>query len=232
MLFLKLGKKEHLQQLKEGIIHFSPLSSYIDDSTCFRGDRLEGKLLADLNQTFLINGVDVIPYVQEIVHTYDGFESILSFSVSKIDFTNCHISSDGLYTPNADFIEEMSQFGSHVLIFSSNDFILELGRIFTRHKCNISYKSVFYCNKSDHEAIVKYFQVVADASDPYEYCFIKDASPYAKQNEWRAIIHDLGNEFPVDRTGGVNIQTAFHTEMPIFESVALRTLQVSEDLLK
>lgn len=231
MIFLKFGKKEHLQQLKEGIVHFRPLSSFIGDSTHFRGDRLEGKLLVDLSHPFLINGVDCAPYAQEITRTYDGFESILSFSVSKLDLTNCHITKDGLFTPNDDFIEEMKQFGSHVLIFSAENFISELNETLRLHKCNYSYHPIFYCDKTDHASISKHFKDKGDSADPYEYCFIKDYSPYAKQNEWRIVIHDIADEFPIEKTGGVNITTKFHTEIPIFETTELRTLLSSKEYL-
>lgn len=232
MLFLKFGKKEHLQQLKDGIVHFRPLSSFAGDPTHFRGDRLEGKLLIDLSHPILINNFDIAPYTREAVQTYDGFDSILSFSVSILNYTNCHATKDGLFAPNDDFIEEMKQFGSHMLIFSARDLILGLAETLRMHKCNFEYHPIFYCDKTDHAAITKYFRDKGNAENPYEYCFIKDYTPYAKQNEWRIIIHDIGNEFRIGDSGGVNIKTEFRTEMPIFETTALTTLLASEEYLK
>lgn len=53
-----------------------------------------------------------------------------------------------------------------------------------------------------------------------------------KQNEWRIIIHDINNEFPIEGGGGVNIVTAFQTKMPIFETRSLKTLLLSEEYLQ
>ena len=39
---LKFGKKEHLEQLKNGIVHFSPIELFQEDVTAFRGDKMEG----------------------------------------------------------------------------------------------------------------------------------------------------------------------------------------------
>lgn len=232
MLFLKFGKKEHLQQLKEGIVHFRPLSSFIEDTSNFRGDRLEGSLLIDTSYPILINGFDIAPYTKEAVQTFVGFDSILSFSIAKLDHTNCHAIKDGLFALNDDFIEEMKQFGSHVLIFSADDFIRGLTKAIEKHKCICAYGPISYYDKTDHAKISKHFQSLADSENPYEYCFIKDFFPYSKQNEWRVIIDDVNDEFHINDTGGVNIKTEFHTEMPIFDTTALTTLQASEEYLK
>lgn len=235
MLFLKFGKNEHLQQLKNGVVHFRPLSSFVGDSTRFRGDRLEGRILLDLSHPFLINGVDLAPYAKEIVLSYDGFDSILSFSAAILNHDNCHVTKDGLFTPNDDFIEEMIQFGDHVLVFQAEEFIWELREKLKMHRCNYLYRPIFYCDKSDHTAISKYFEDKRNEGnppDPYDYCFIKDRTPYSKQNEWRIIIHDVNNEFPIEDSGGANIVTAFRTGMPIFETRLLKTLLASEEYLK
>lgn len=235
MLFLKFGKEEHLQQLKDGIVHFRPLSSFVGDSTCFRGDRLEGRLLLDLNHPFLIDGVDFAPYAKEIVLSYDGFDSVLSFSAAMLNHDNCHITKDGLFTPNDDFIEEMIQFGDHVLIFRAEDFIWKLREKLKIHKCNCLYHPIFYCDKTDHVAISKYFEDKRNEGsppDPYDYCFIKDRIPYSKQNEWRIIIDDFNNEFPIEPNGGVNIVTSFRSKIPVFETQLLKTLRASEEYLR
>ncbi|MBR3704723.1 MAG: hypothetical protein IKM11_04490 [Oscillospiraceae bacterium] len=235
MLLLKFGKKEHLQQLKDGVVHFRPLSSFAGDSTRFRGDRLEGRLLLDLSHPFLINGVDYAPYAKEIVLSYEGVDSILSFSAAMLSYENCHVTKDGLFTPNDDFIEEMLQFGEHVLIFCAEDFLEGMRQKIAMHRCNCLYRSIFYCDKTSHKEISDYFeerQNAGEPSDPYDYCFIKDKTPYSKQNEWRIIIHDTHNEFPIESSGGVNVETKFRTHMPIFETLSLKTLVASEEYLK
>lgn len=231
MLFLKFGKKEHLQQLKDGVVHFRPLSSFKNDSTHFRGDRLEATLLIDKSHPVIINGMDISPYIKEVTQTFDGFDSILSFSAAKLDYNNCHAIEDGLFTVNDDFIAEMEQFGSHFLIFSAEEFIWGLEESLKMHTCNFVYHSIFYCDKTDHAAISRHFKDIEDTAEPYEYCFIKDYTPYAKQNEWRIIIHDINSVFQIEDSGGVNIKTNFSTKMPIFETAALKTLQMSENYL-
>lgn len=231
MIFLKFGKEEHLNQLKDGIVHFRPLASFVEDSTHFRGDRLETFLLGDPSYPLIINGTDFSPYIKEIKHTYDGFSDILSFSVAKLDHNNCHLSQDGIYAVNDDFINEMKQFGSHVLIFRAEDFITAMRKALKPYNCNVAYRSIYYCDKTNYAAISKHFTDLGDSEDPYEYCFIKDYTPYAKQNEWRIFIHDVKNEFPIEDTGGVNIKTEFRTKIPLFETNALTSLFLSEEWL-
>ena len=62
-----------------------------------------------MNHPFLVDGVDFAPYAKEIALSYDGFDSILSFSAAMLNHDNCHMTKDGLFTPNDDFIEEMIQ---------------------------------------------------------------------------------------------------------------------------
>ena len=50
MLFIKFGKKEHLEQLRNGIVHFSTLKTFQKDPTSFRGDKMEGRLYIDPKQ--------------------------------------------------------------------------------------------------------------------------------------------------------------------------------------
>lgn len=137
------------------MVHFMPLSSFVGDSTCFRGDRLEVRLLLDLKKPFLINGVDVAPYAKEIVLSYDGFDSILSFSTAMINHVNCHVTKDGLFTLNDDFIEEMMQFGDHVLVFCAEEFIWSLQEKLKTYGCNYSYHPIFHCDKSNYTEISK-----------------------------------------------------------------------------
>lgn len=231
MVLLKFGQEEHLRQLKEGIVHFSPLVQFIEDSTDFRGDPLEASILYDLSQPFLINGRNIIPYVKEIKQSYAGFDSILTFSAAKLDHSICHMRDDGLFVLNDDFVTSMEQFGSYVLIFPAKDFVFGLEKALKMNRCNYVRRPIFYCDKSDHTAIAEYLKSRTEEEDPYGYCFIKDRTPYAIQNEWRFIIHDVNNEFQLKDNGGVNIQTGFRARTPIFETTALRELVASEDFL-
>ena len=50
VLLIKFGKKEHLEQLKNGIVHFSPIELFQEDPTDFRGDKMEGKHYIDTSK--------------------------------------------------------------------------------------------------------------------------------------------------------------------------------------
>ena len=47
MLLMKVGKRNHLESFRNGIIHFNPLSFFREDGTAFRGDAMEGKYAID-----------------------------------------------------------------------------------------------------------------------------------------------------------------------------------------
>lgn len=232
MLLLKFGKKEHLEQLKTGIVHFSPLASFIGDETKYRGDRLEGHLLADPTAPFLINGFDFAPYVQEATLSFVGVESILSFSASIVNYKNCHLIDDDIFTFNEDFVDEMEQFGGHALLIQGEDLLRHLKEKLKEYDCNCEWHPVFYCDKANHAAIHHYLVNKENPDGPYDYCFIKDATPYQKQNEWRFIIHDFENHLAAKNSGGVNVGTEFCTEIPIFETHSLKTAKISRRFLE
>ena len=70
MLFIKFGKKEHLEQLRNGIVHFSTLKTFQKDPTSFRGDKMEGRLYIDPKQPMLVNGLDISSFMKECVISY------------------------------------------------------------------------------------------------------------------------------------------------------------------
>ncbi len=47
MILLKFGKKEHLEQLKSGSVHFRPVEYFQNEPTDFRGDSMEGTIGAN-----------------------------------------------------------------------------------------------------------------------------------------------------------------------------------------
>lgn len=44
---MKFGKKEHLEELKNGRIFFNAVKKYRNDGTDYRGDSMEGKIPLD-----------------------------------------------------------------------------------------------------------------------------------------------------------------------------------------
>lgn len=233
MILLKFGKREHLEMLRRGIFHFSTLDTFVADQTDFRGDSREGKLILDTRETFLIDGKNYAPYIKEAAITYVGFESILSFSASILNFDICHITEDGAYAVNFDFIEEMQQFGDSFLVLRADELIEYLEEKFQESKCYYAAHPIVYCEKTDFDGIREIFkQKKINVTSPYEFCFIKDKTPYALQNEWRCIIDDYNSEYKAQNENGANIRTSFSTSMAVFDISALETLRVSEEFLK
>ena len=111
MLFIKFGKKEHLEQLRNGIVHFSTLKTFQKDPTSFRGDKMEGRLYIDPKQPMLVNGLDISSFMKECVISYETNCPEFSFSASILSRKNCHKCTDGLYTVNQEYLNEMRQFG-------------------------------------------------------------------------------------------------------------------------
>lgn len=230
MIILKFGKEAHLNQLRNGIVHFRPLSTYINDSTQYRGDKLEGQLLIDPSKPFKINGVDISPYIKEIKYSFVGSEDILTFCASMLSHNNCHPISDNMFVPNDDFIDEMKKFGEYVLIIQYAHFFQALEQALKNKRCSYECHPVAYINKNLYGDTSRILRSKFE-NTPYGECFIKDYDLYHSQEEWRFIIKDSDNEFPLEANGGVNIQTNFSTEMPVFSIESFRTLKVSEDFL-
>ena len=91
VMLIKFGKKEHLEQLKNGIVHFSPIELFQEDPTDFRGDKMEGKHDIDTSKPVLINGTDISMYIKEAVVSHELNCPVCSFSASLLSYNNCHI---------------------------------------------------------------------------------------------------------------------------------------------
>lgn len=231
MLLLKFGKKEHLEQLKNGIVHFSQLETFQNDPTTFRGDKMEGKEYIDPSKPFIINGHDISSYIKEATVSHEYECPLWSFSASMLSYKNCHQISDGIYSPNESFITEMKQFGDYFLSFNGYAFIDSLKQEFDRTQCSYEYHPIKYMDKHDYDLIHKYYSGFSEAESHTRHLFVKDtANGYPLQNEWRIVFFDHGNQYKLNH-GGVNIQTGFSTPMPIFPVNDLSTLRCSKEFL-
>ena len=230
MILLKFGKKEHLEQLKSGSVHFRPVEYFQNEPTAFRGDRMEGKLYIDSTKPILINGFDISPYVEEVTQTYQIDGNVLSFSASKLSKKVCHRNEDGTFTPNNDFISEMLKFGEYVLAFNGYEFIDKLREALGKQQCPLKYRSILYCDKKSPKDVQSLFTGLTEEDKDLVYFFIKD-NDYSIQNEWRMVLFDIDNLFTIGANGGVNIETEFNTGIPIFKTADLITLKCSDDFL-
>lgn len=231
-LLIKFGKKEYLEQLRTGIVHFSRLETFQKDPTTFRGDKMEGKHYIDPSKPFLINGTDFSGYVKEATISYE-FDNcvVLSFSASMLSFQTCHIVSEGLYTPNDNFIAEMKQFGDSFLIIDASALINALKKEFESTRCSYEYHPIVYIDKRNYNQIQAYYTGLDNDRKITGHLFVKDTvRSYPLQNEWRVIVFDHENHYPLS-DDSTNIQTSFTTQMPIFSIDELKTLQCSREFL-
>ena len=232
VLLIKFGKKEHLEQLKNGIVHFSPIEQFQEDPTDFRGDKMEGKHHIDTSKPFLINGTDISMYIKEAVVSYELNCPVCSFSASLLSYNNCHMVSEGEYAPNDDFIAEMKKFGDYFLVFNAFDFIDSLAKEFEITGCGYEYHPVVYIDKHNHELVRGYFDTKSEDQKSTAHLFVKDTSnAYPLQNEWRMIFLDHSNHYRLNGTSGINLRTDFSTQMPIFSTYQLGTLRCTEEYL-
>lgn len=232
VLLIKFGKKEHLEQLKNGIVHFSPIEQFQEDPTDFRGDKMEGKHYIDTSKPFLINGTDVSMYIKEAVVSYELNCPVCSFSASLLSYNNCHMVSEGEYAPNDDFIAEMRKFGDYFLIFNAFDFIDSLAKEFEITGCGYEYHPVVYIDKHNHELVRGYFDTKSEDQKSTAHLFAKDTTnAYPLQNEWRMIFLDHRNHYRLNGTSGINLRTDFSTQMPIFRTDQLGTLRCTKEYL-
>lgn len=238
MLLIKFGKKSHLEQLKNGIVHFCPLETFQNDPTAFRGDCMEGKLYIDPSKPFLINGTDISHLIESVTLSYnmefeDGTPCIpLSFSASMLSKKNCHRIDNEIYVINDDYYEEMQQFGDSFLLFNAFEFTDKLRLEFQKSSSSFEYHPITYIDKNDHNSVRAFFATLNEENRHMGHLFLKDTSnSYQLQSEWRMILFNNYNYYTQDKNGAVNVQTDFRSEMPVFDIEVLKTLRCSEDYL-
>lgn len=231
MLLIKFGKREHLEQLQHGIVHFSALKVFQSDPTSFRGDKMEGRLYIDPKQPLLINGFDISPFIDSCVVSYDATCPEFSFSASILSKRICRKCSDGLYTIDPAYLAEMRQFGECFMLINASAFIDALQAEFSKTRCDYEYHPVVYINKNCYPAIYEYFGNLSPARKRTGHLFLKDdANSYRIQNEWRLVFFDVDHHYPSDNHG-VNIKTNFSTKMPVLEAEDLTALRCSQEYL-
>ena len=208
VMLIKFGKKEHLKQLKNGIVHFSPIELFQEDPTNFRGDKMEGREYMDPSKPFLINGTDISMYIDEAVVSYELNCPVYSFSASLLSYNNCHMVSEGEYAPNDDFIAEMRKFGDYFLVFNAFDFIDSLAKEFEITGCGYEYHPMVYIDKHNHELVRGYFDTKSENQKSPAHLFVKDTTnSYPLQNEWRMSFLDHSNHYRLSNSSSMAEKT-------------------------
>lgn len=226
---MKVQKREYLEPIEKGVFFFSKIDSFRKDQADYRMDPMEGKLNIDLGKPFLLNGIDISGSLKSAVMSYEYDGVILSLSMSIFDSSNFHNIENDLFAPNEEYIKEMSQFGDAFIIIDGEYLIACLKKALDQYQCNYAYGPVIYRDKDDPKDINEYYKTQGQLGRVYSELFIKDKKQYAKQNEWRFIIHDINETLSTQKKAGLSIQTAFVPSVPIHNIKFLRTVKVSKE---
>jgi hypothetical protein len=99
ILFMKIGRREHLQSMQNGILRFNPLEIYrvIENETHVkgRGDEYEGTLvITDINITLQRhdNGETITFHADSINYQNDAYSKLPILCLSYIDDQNLEVS--------------------------------------------------------------------------------------------------------------------------------------------
>lgn len=231
MILLRFKKEERLKPIKKGIFHLRPTVAYRDDPVKYRGDPMEGKIFGNPAASFKINGFEISQWIESIIWSREFEGNILSMSFFQLNMDNCHEVEKGIYTINDDAVEKMKGFGDFFITLNSAHIIPSMEAALSGYKCNYEYHPVRYCDIHNYNAVQQCLKNMRDNGYMYSEFFLKDKSEYGPQNEWRFLIHDYANEFPLLDNGGVDLQTDFRSDVPLFKTEQLTTLRISKDLL-
>lgn len=204
MPLFKVGKREHLEMLKEGKVHFTPLSYFREDGTAFRGDEFEGKYIG---RALIIDGIKLPSSGAKITLFHADSDDVLIFCASMLDSRNYQRVSDHVCNLTDSFSEEMRQFGQYAVVFDCVQFIDSIQNALDGIRCNSAWGPVVYCNKKDATRMGECRKnVEARLSDAAIY-FIKDEL-YQVQNEWRFSIDWLNPSSALKRNedGSLDLQ--------------------------
>lgn len=195
MVLIKFGEKEHLQMLKEGSVHFNPLSRFREDTTLFRGDELEGKYIIDTSKGFFIDGIDISKFGEgaRATLTYEDSDDALIFCAAVLDSSNSQFVDSHRINVEDSFIEEMRKFGQYAIVFDGATFVSKVNSALDILHCNRAYHGVEYCNKNNHVAVHSIIQKLKPILDNDTIYFIKDKR-YKLQHEWRYVIDYIAGE--------------------------------------
>lgn len=200
MYLFKVGKYEHLELLKNGIVHFMPLSYFRGDGTAFRGDELEGKYIIDASKGVFINGIDISKFGEgfRATMTHADSDDVLIFCAAILEQNNFEKLSPNSCGFEESFLGEMRKFGKYAIAFDPLQFIDSINAALNDIQCNSAWGKVTYCDKNDHIRMRDCIRDMEERHSDSTIYFIKDES-YQLQNEWRFIIDWLNPDSELKR---------------------------------
>lgn len=193
MILMKVGKREHLESLRDGNIYFSPLSRFRGDGTLFRGDQMEGKVKVDTSKGFWINGVDLSHYIEKVDMSYMRSGDILVFCAAILDDSNMQVVGNNLISIKQEFLNEMRKFGRYAVIFELDQFKNCVSEKAAEAQFYYGYGAVSYVDKDKHDDITHYFQKTQNVLGTDAIYFLKDHT-YSEQHEWRFFLDCVPRE--------------------------------------
>ena len=128
-LLLKFGEREHMEQLKAGILYFSPVSKYRNDGTAYRGDINEGCVPIDPSSIsiFSKDGEDLFADLRSqcisAKYSLENDDTLFMFCAAMITSSVLQLknSINNEYIFRQDFRDEMKKFGNYVFLFHLNE---------------------------------------------------------------------------------------------------------------
>ncbi len=226
VIAIKVGKKEHLESLKEGHVFFARNELFLNDETDFRGDPNEGYIFTDPTKIdIIVDGKSLfkdlnVPYPVEVKESFEGVEDIHIFCCSVLKSNVWTGKNNKKLTQ--EFINEMLKFGDHFLIFALDELIENIksarGNEIGMISSYVKYKDI----KND-------FSPVKFPNESfYNRFFIKDKEKYEKQNEYRIIIDGAYEELKSNCENGYvldvkPLETAALYNIDLLNSIELIT---------
>ena len=225
-LLAKFGKKEHLEQLKNGEIYFSAIKKYRNDGTAYRGDYMEGKVPINPDEIKLFdeNGIDVWPELNKglvsVSLSWLGDDDLLMFCATAITEKIMEQTDNNLWKLTAKFKKAIKKFGDYVILIWSNEFMDKIINSEENSDNKLSFDSglITYRDLADFSD-TDIYRRTGSQLDPY---FVKGEA-YKNQNEWRMILYRQ-EKLQLNETDGKIIHsTPFKNAMILETNIFLET---------
>lgn len=205
-MLLKFGKKEHLSSLQDGHLYLSPIKTFREDKSVFRGDAMEGSLPFNPSKFSLVLDGHPCSFNDLGIPTptkITGFKQSDNVYISCFAIIDDNILvrsqfSATTYIFSDAFKEHMSQFGSYVLLLNIHEVIERLQVAINSYTQNTVFiaEPVQYRDLSSFSEESDYLHSYSGRNPRYDLYFVKD-SHYNQQNEWRILFGaDIGHLSP------------------------------------
>lgn len=226
VMLIKCGKREHLEQFKNGHMFFNSIKNYRNDGTDYRGDELEGVKLIDPQKISLTlpdgtNLFDQFRRPDQFGLSYYNDDDLLMFCAAMVTDKVMQTEDGKRWTLKEEFKQEMKKFGEYAILLWSNDVLEHMQFSDQYHKNHLNYSSgpIRYGDKQNYSNGAIYHSI----GSPFDIYFAKDSS-YEPQNEWRVLL--ISNDhIELNEYGGYYLDVA-----PYEYAIIMRTEELVEGL--